>query len=628
MAPGRKRRAAPTSDGPHRKRQRQNVLSDELVRGSDRESVSGAGDAKPAANPKPRRPKAAASARNSTAKPTAKPGKIAKREPPAEPFKLTELKPKSGTSKSTARKTANGKITKPSTEGKEQAGKKTSKKTAKPSTDGKEQADKKMSDKTAKPSMEDKDSHTLGHPLACLRNTFHSPYSDPSHLPAGEGYEFPNAETQIEIVHAAVAKKHRLEKGEDQKHHRVGRLEAPCDVSELPAYIAANGGKPTFLRLYVACYGWTPEAVQEWAEMRWNTVVHAVMTKFEFREHLWDKLLATGDKTIVELSADKVFGIGFEDATVALQSQDGWGLNVFGCALMIARTRIRQKKIETRDTEEQHLRLQKLAVGSGSISPVSHASVKSEPTDEEMGGNSNGIRRSPVFDLGDDGIFGDQTFAAMSSTGQTTSGSGTRRLGHKKRLRSEDSDDEGSDISNLTMENNNDGASEAPFRHYSKKAALTRTRNSAMSSHPTSRALLGATHVSMRSVALASARNLAGASLLSRALLKTAYPSGKITASSFDGSEDYSDTDQMLRRPVKDWSDSLKWQHLANMLSPGYSSDQQERIRVEMSLSREDKRVPIDGNGRPTPAGVVRSKTSLLVLWTPGRRGSPLDEIV
>jgi len=71
----------------------------------------------------------------------------------------------------------------------------------------------------------------------------------------------------------------------------------------------------------------------KWIEERMRIVVEGNLHKFRQNEGLKQKLVATGEKRIVEASPrDRIWGIGFGEKN-ALKSRDRWGLNLLGQAL-------------------------------------------------------------------------------------------------------------------------------------------------------------------------------------------------------------------------------------------------------------------------------------------------------
>lgn len=65
--------------------------------------------------------------------------------------------------------------------------------------------------------------------------------------------------------------------------------------------------------------------------------------KFSQDGVLKDRLLATGERELVEASrGDRVWGVGF-NAKDALSRREEWGLNLLGKALMRVRKRIREQ---------------------------------------------------------------------------------------------------------------------------------------------------------------------------------------------------------------------------------------------------------------------------------------------
>lgn len=78
-----------------------------------------------------------------------------------------------------------------------------------------------------------------------------------------------------------------------------------------------------------------------WDEVKSDVVVAGSIAKFARNRKLRGKLLATGDRLLVEASSqDPVWGIGYS-AKHAMAHQKHWGENRLGKALMVARDHIR-----------------------------------------------------------------------------------------------------------------------------------------------------------------------------------------------------------------------------------------------------------------------------------------------
>ena len=88
-----------------------------------------------------------------------------------------------------------------------------------------------------------------------------------------------------------------------------------------------------------------------WLENRERIVRDGSYYKFKFGNDtdgvsLKEKLLATGDKGLVEASPrDRIWGIGYGEKN-ALNMKEKWGLNLLGKALIWAREKIRQEENE------------------------------------------------------------------------------------------------------------------------------------------------------------------------------------------------------------------------------------------------------------------------------------------
>lgn len=80
---------------------------------------------------------------------------------------------------------------------------------------------------------------------------------------------------------------------------------------------------------------------KDWHNKKFDIVVEGNMCKFSTNESLGVRLLATGDRELVEASpSDRVWGIGFY-AEYAEEQRASWGQNLLGQALMTVRARLR-----------------------------------------------------------------------------------------------------------------------------------------------------------------------------------------------------------------------------------------------------------------------------------------------
>jgi len=79
-----------------------------------------------------------------------------------------------------------------------------------------------------------------------------------------------------------------------------------------------------------------------WKKHREQIVLEGTLLKFRQNKELKEKLLGTGEKTIVEASPrDRIWGIGFGEKN-ALACYNKWGANLLGKALMEARKQLRE----------------------------------------------------------------------------------------------------------------------------------------------------------------------------------------------------------------------------------------------------------------------------------------------
>lgn len=81
-----------------------------------------------------------------------------------------------------------------------------------------------------------------------------------------------------------------------------------------------------------------------WEDARFGIVVKGNLAKFTASPTLKAKLLATGDKRLVEASPrDKIWGIGY-GAENALKNHRSWGTNLLGKALEKVREQLREEQ--------------------------------------------------------------------------------------------------------------------------------------------------------------------------------------------------------------------------------------------------------------------------------------------
>ncbi|KAL8953019.1 MAG: hypothetical protein Q9222_001099 [Ikaeria aurantiellina] len=79
---------------------------------------------------------------------------------------------------------------------------------------------------------------------------------------------------------------------------------------------------------------------KQWKKISFDVVVEGSLLKFQSNNDLKKKLLATGDRELVEASpSDRTWGIGFE-AAYAEQQRASWGQNLLGKALMTIRAQL------------------------------------------------------------------------------------------------------------------------------------------------------------------------------------------------------------------------------------------------------------------------------------------------
>lgn len=125
---------------------------------------------------------------------------------------------------------------------------------------------------------------------------------------------------------------------------KAGRF---CDRDTQRRVLASASPKEQ-KRLGKLTEGFTDES---WDEVKGEVVVAGNMAKFGQDVKLKRKLLATGDRLLVEAaSRDRVWGIGYA-AKHAMSYRQHWGENRLGRALMEVRERLRTEEEATRDGE-------------------------------------------------------------------------------------------------------------------------------------------------------------------------------------------------------------------------------------------------------------------------------------
>ncbi|KAI1195991.1 hypothetical protein F5X97DRAFT_306486 [Nemania serpens] len=81
-----------------------------------------------------------------------------------------------------------------------------------------------------------------------------------------------------------------------------------------------------------------------WDEIKSAVVVAGNVAKFGQNPILGRKLLATGDRLLVEAAPrDRVWGIGYAEKD-AMSHREHWGENKLGKALMVARAQLRREQ--------------------------------------------------------------------------------------------------------------------------------------------------------------------------------------------------------------------------------------------------------------------------------------------
>ena len=83
---------------------------------------------------------------------------------------------------------------------------------------------------------------------------------------------------------------------------------------------------------------------EEWSKVRYDIMLQANLCKYYQNDNLRAKLLATGDKILVEVNPrDKIWGIGMDENNPNIYDETKWnGLNLLGKVLMDVRKAIRK----------------------------------------------------------------------------------------------------------------------------------------------------------------------------------------------------------------------------------------------------------------------------------------------
>jgi len=84
---------------------------------------------------------------------------------------------------------------------------------------------------------------------------------------------------------------------------------------------------------------------EEWSKIRYDVMFQANLCKYIQNDNLRVKLLATGDKILVEVNPrDRIWGIGMDENNPNIYDETKWkGLNLLGKVLMEVREQLKEK---------------------------------------------------------------------------------------------------------------------------------------------------------------------------------------------------------------------------------------------------------------------------------------------
>ena len=130
---------------------------------------------------------------------------------------------------------------------------------------------------------------------------------------------------------------------------KVGRLGLTAE--QLPAAILATQ-KPGEQKALARSVRFTDKQLKIWETVKFDVVTHGSYLKYSQNVELKARLLATGDRELVEASpTDRVWGIGFAAKVAMNVPRDAWGSNLLGKALMSVRERLRVEEEDDADED-------------------------------------------------------------------------------------------------------------------------------------------------------------------------------------------------------------------------------------------------------------------------------------
>ncbi|KAK5119976.1 hypothetical protein LTR85_007052 [Meristemomyces frigidus] len=148
------------------------------------------------------------------------------------------------------------------------------------------------------------------------------------------------------LTKSAVPGKKGARSQPGSRRDAVGK--AQSDPSRLPDMILAEQ-RPSRQKGLARSVRFSPAQLKEWEAVKFDVVVQGSYCKYSQNVDLRERLLATGDRELIEASPqDTVWGIGFA-AEFAERHRADWGSNLLGKALMNVRERLKEELAKLAD---------------------------------------------------------------------------------------------------------------------------------------------------------------------------------------------------------------------------------------------------------------------------------------